>query len=162
MGNIRAIKVNKMGQPVYGDAKEYLISNPDDHVFDSVFERLCWKRLVDTGIKVDPHPGTFIMYNQELNGGLSFSRSKNKLVYTNLNPIRYTPDLLVFGEDGRKIYIEVKDKRCESYSDAFRIRFNLFCRQLEDGDEAIMVFSLADMVKIMILLDKKFKLKRNV
>jgi len=161
MRQIKAIKVNKAGQPVRTDPKAYSIAHPNDHVFDSILEQRCWKIAENEGIKCIPHALQAFLFDEDAGGGWSYSVRKGKLTPCNLGPIRYTPDLILFKENGAKIYIEVKDRRCESYSEAFKMRFNIFCRQLAEDELAIIAFGSAEFRGILKDLDKKFKLQRK-
>jgi len=120
-------------------------------VFDSMFEYLFYQKLKALGLKFEFHPAQRELVPSFKTPALSRGK-EDKLILSTVRPIRYTPDFLIFTDDGTKIFIETKG----FFEDGARLRYKLFQRSLAKNELTFIVYSMKEGNKFLNMLVENF------
>lgn len=136
MGRFSTVKpVDGTGRIIM-QLKQWKTDNPGKLYFDSEFERKCYILLEDNKMNFNFHPPARELAKGFSTWTLSKGKAKRRLFKGTVRNISYTPDFVIYCNNGTSIFIESKGY----FDDASRIRYKLFQDTLASDEITLLVY----------------------
>jgi hypothetical protein len=140
---------------VIKELKVFKENNPGALYFDSEFERKCYILLEDAGFSFDFHPEQREVMPGLTTPAISRAKGQVKIFNSKVRSINYTPDFVIYCNNGINMFIEAKGY----FEDSSRMRYKLFQATLSPTEHTYLVYDKnnnKDLKELIKIVNKDF------